>query len=50
MIANSHSRELLALARKAAPPGRDEPVTAARGRRHGKKQSRKKPRDTGSFT
>ena len=30
MIANLDSRELLALVRQATPPGRDEPVTAAR--------------------
>jgi hypothetical protein len=46
MIANPDSREPPALVRQATPPGRDEPVTAARGKRHGKKQSRKKPRDT----
>jgi hypothetical protein len=45
MIASPGSREPPALARKAAheagtlAPGPDEPVTAARGKQHGKKKA-----------
>jgi hypothetical protein len=49
MTANPASRELLALVRQAAPPGgtgRDRRARQAAG----EEASRKKPRDTGSFT